>query len=82
MLLHLVHPYALRNLSTAIAHIRRFQEQVNQAHPKTDNALLSKEALMDVIDSSGVILTGLTPLLDECKKGTAQNPGMSLLNIS
>ena len=61
-----------------MAHLKRLQEQVNQANPKTENALLSKEALVDVIDSSGVALNGLLPLLEEFQKGAGQCPGMLL----
>lgn len=71
-----MHPYALKNLTTAISHVKRFQEQVNQANPKTENALLSKEALVDVIDSSGIILNGLLPLLEEFEKSAGQTPCM------
>ncbi|KAI0810964.1 hypothetical protein BC629DRAFT_1589705 [Irpex lacteus] len=78
VLLHLVHPYALKNLTTAISHVKRFQEQVNQANPKTENALLSKEALVDVIDSSGVILNGLLSLLEEFEKSAGQTPSDEL----
>jgi hypothetical protein len=75
VLLHLVHPYALKNLYTAVMNVKRFHDQVNQALPKTENAQLAKDALTDLFDSSGVVMAGLTPLLEELQKGAAQVAG-------
>jgi hypothetical protein len=75
VLLHLVHPYALKNLYTAVANVKRFHDQVNQALPKTENAQLAKDALTDLFDSSGVVMAGLTPLLEELQKGASQVAG-------
>ncbi|KAI0689786.1 hypothetical protein BC835DRAFT_1367462 [Cytidiella melzeri] len=72
VLLHLIHPYALKNLMTAVIHVRKFYEQINQEVPKTENAQLAKDALVDIFDSSGVVIGGLTPLLEEFQKGVAQ----------
>ena len=78
VLLHLVHPYALRNLKSAIGHVKRFQEQVNPLSPKAETAQIAKDALMDVVDTSGVSLAVLLPLLEELEKGVPQLPGEGL----
>ncbi|KAI0780677.1 hypothetical protein BD413DRAFT_463229 [Trametes elegans] len=75
--LHLVHPYALSRLHTALEHVKRFRDHVGKLAAKGDNSHIAKDVLMDITDCSGVDLQTLGPLLSEilqdCKKldGTA-----------
>lgn len=79
ILLHLVHPYALRNLHAAVGHLERFQAQISPLVPKAENAQLAKDALMDIVNTSGVSLGPLIPLLDEFQKNVSQIPGESAI---
>ncbi|KAI0345167.1 hypothetical protein BDW22DRAFT_1390553 [Trametopsis cervina] len=74
ILLHLIHPFALKNLLAAVTHVKRFYDQIHQASPKTELAQLAKDALSDVIDSSGIILNALGHLLEDFEKIVTQNP--------
>lgn len=67
ILLHLLHPYALQNLRDAIAHVRRFRDELDPLPPKGESAQIAKDILMDAADSSGVDLQKLLSTLDEIK---------------
>ncbi|EIW60130.1 uncharacterized protein TRAVEDRAFT_120124 [Trametes versicolor FP-101664 SS1] len=61
----LVHPYALSRLQTALAHVKRFRDQVAKLTAKGENSHIAKDVLMDITDCSGVDLQPLGPLMTE-----------------
>ncbi|KAI8989685.1 hypothetical protein BD414DRAFT_484925 [Trametes punicea] len=63
--LHLVHPYALSRVQTALAHVRRFRDHVGKLAAKGENSHIAKDVLMDITDCSGVDLQPLGSLLSE-----------------
>lgn len=67
MLLHLVHPFALRNLQEAVTHVKRFRDELDPLPPKGENSQIAKDILMDTVDSSGINLTALLSVLEEIK---------------
>lgn len=73
--MHLLHPFALRHLTEAVAHVKRFRETVNPLPPKGENSQIAKDVLIDTVDASGVDLNILLPLLEEFK-GMVKISGM------
>ncbi|KAI0748585.1 hypothetical protein C8Q80DRAFT_1103764 [Daedaleopsis nitida] len=72
--LHLVHPYALSRLRTAVDHVKRFHDQVAKLSAKGENSHIAKDFLMDITEGSGVDLQLLGPLLaDILHDGKALN---------
>ncbi|EKM55338.1 uncharacterized protein PHACADRAFT_255893 [Phanerochaete carnosa HHB-10118-sp] len=67
ILLHLIHPYAFQNLRDAVAHVKRFRDELDPLSPKGESAQIAKDVLMDTADSSGVDLKNLLSALDEIK---------------
>lgn len=63
--LHIVHPYALGRLHTAVEHIKRFHDQVAKTNAKGENSQIAKDFLMDITEGSGIDLQLLGPLLAE-----------------
>ncbi|KAI0372918.1 hypothetical protein BV20DRAFT_1014123 [Pilatotrama ljubarskyi] len=80
--LHLVHPYPLSRLQTAIEHVKRFRDHVAKLTAKGENSHIAKDVLMDITDCSGLDLQSLGPLLTEilqdCKQSDAQELRRSL----
>lgn len=65
MLLHLVQPYALANLTAAIKHVKRFHGCLQALTPKQENAQIAKDVLVDLVDCSGIDLNALESLLTD-----------------
>ncbi|KAI0807750.1 hypothetical protein C8Q74DRAFT_1379221 [Fomes fomentarius] len=63
--LHIMHPYALGRLHTAVEHIKRFHDQVAKTSAKGENSQIAKDFLMDITEGSGIDLQLLGPLLAE-----------------
>ncbi|KAF8212153.1 hypothetical protein K438DRAFT_1806059 [Mycena galopus ATCC 62051] len=72
VLLHLAHPYALRNLHAAVSSVARFKNNIGSLSASEENSHIAKNVLVDLIDCSGVDFKGLEPvladLLTEAKK--------------
>lgn len=66
-MLHLLHPYALRNLHTAVGHVKRLRDALNPLPPKGENSQIAKDILMDTVDSSGVDINVFLNLLQSFK---------------
>ena len=64
---HLLHPFALRNLHEAVGHVRRFRNELDPLPPKGENAQIAKEVLMDTVNSAGIHLDAFFSLLEEIK---------------
>ncbi|KAI0928422.1 hypothetical protein AcV5_005998 [Taiwanofungus camphoratus] len=64
-LFHLIHPYALNRVHTALGHVKRFRDHVATLSAKGEREQIAKDALLDVVDCSGVDLEGLGQLLDD-----------------
>lgn len=65
--MHILHPLVLNNLRDAIGHVRRFRDELDPLPPKGENSQIAKDVLMDTVNSSGVNLDALLPLLEEIK---------------
>lgn len=76
ILLSLVHPHAVGNLVAALGHVRRFHDDLTTLSPKSENAQMAKDVLLDGVDGSGVHLDRLEPLLQEFAKEASKIPGM------
>ncbi|KIK57736.1 hypothetical protein GYMLUDRAFT_228779, partial [Collybiopsis luxurians FD-317 M1] len=63
--LHLVHPVALQNLRTALAHVKQYETYLASLAPRTENAQLSREVLLDLVECSGIDLQGLKSIFDK-----------------
>lgn len=63
-LLHLVHPFALQNLTTALKHVRRYHQYLKSASARVEKSQIAKDLLVDTIECSGLNLEGLEVILD------------------
>lgn len=77
----LVHPYALSRLQTALAHVKRFRDQVAKLTAKGENSHIAKDVLMDITDCSGVDLQPLGPLMTEILQDAKRLDGASLCSF-
>ncbi len=75
MLLHLSHPFPIKNLQTAVGHVKRFREHLGSLSPKAKNSQIAREVLLDAVDCSGVDIYALPKLLNECLANTAKESG-------
>ncbi|RPD66418.1 hypothetical protein L226DRAFT_530522 [Lentinus tigrinus ALCF2SS1-7] len=84
--LHLVHPYSLSRLHTAMGHVKRFHDQVSKLTAKGENSHIAKDFLLDITEGSGVDLQLLGPflaeILQESKSLNAQDLRRSLASCS
>ncbi|PSR77354.1 hypothetical protein PHLCEN_2v7955, partial [Hermanssonia centrifuga] len=74
ILVNLIHPYALNNLNTAIAHVKRFRDDLNSLSAKKENSQMAKDVIMDHIACSGVHLDALSESLQELSKEVQKVP--------
>ena len=65
ILLHLAHPYTLQNFITALKHVKEFRAFLGSLPAGGENSQIAKEVLVDLVDCSGVDLTGLISTLEE-----------------
>jgi hypothetical protein len=63
ILLHLVHPLALTNLTTVVFHVNRFHQYLTSMTPKQENSQYAKEIMLDLVNSSGLVLKVLEDTL-------------------
>jgi hypothetical protein len=75
VLLHLIHPYLLKNMSDLISHVTRLKQQVSQSTATTPNARLAKEIYMEQVASLGVDLEALLPILADLSEGVSRLDG-------
>ncbi|KAF5377046.1 hypothetical protein D9757_007706 [Collybiopsis confluens] len=68
LFLHLVHPRALQNLQTALTHVKQLGSYLASMTPRTENAQLSREVLLNLVECSGIDLEGLDSILDKLAK--------------
>ena len=65
ILLHLAHPFTLQNFITALKHVKEFRAFLGSLPAGGENSQIAKEVLVDLVDCSGVNLTGLISALEE-----------------
>ena len=65
ILLHLAHPFTLENFITALKHVKEFRTFLGSLPAGGENSQIAKEVLVDLVDCSGVDLTGLILALEE-----------------
>lgn len=65
ILLHLALPYTLQNFITALKHVKEFRTFLGSLPAGGENSQIAKEVLVDLVDCSGVDLTGLISALEE-----------------
>ena len=63
ILLHLVHPLTLANLTAVVSHVNRFQKYLASMTPKQENSWYARSIILDLVDSSGVALKALEDIL-------------------
>ena len=65
ILLHLAHPFTLQNFIIALKHVKEFRAFLGSLPAGGENSQIAKEVLVDLVDFSGVDLTGLISALEE-----------------
>lgn len=65
ILLNLVHPYALLNLTGALDYVKSFRTFLGSQTPRGENAQIARDVFVDLVDCSGIDLSVLVPLLRE-----------------
>jgi hypothetical protein len=65
ILLHLAHPFTLQNFITALKHVKEFRVFLGSLPAGGENSQIAKEVLVDLVDCSGVDLTGLISAFEE-----------------
>lgn len=72
MFLHLIHPFTLRNLRSALGDVKGFYDQLVKLNPGAENVQIAKSTFLDVVSSSGINLNELDSVLaqipDEIKQ--------------
>jgi hypothetical protein len=63
ILLTLLSPDALAKLSTTVRDVKQFYGQLKSLDPNGENGAISKNTLLDTVDSSGINLEALESLL-------------------
>jgi len=63
-LLHLAHPLTLQTFITALKHVKAFRFFLGSLPAGGENSQIAKEVLVDLVDCSGVDLTGLITALE------------------
>lgn len=66
ILLHLVHPNALRNLTAVLGHVRRFRAYIGSLPAGGESSHVAKDVLIDLVDHSGIDFAALDQVLIEC----------------
>ena len=74
-LLHLVHPFALKNFLQSLGHVRRFNGFLRSLSARNQNSLYAQETLVDLVDTSGINLDVLEGSLRECVEVVENLPG-------
>ncbi|KAE9393028.1 hypothetical protein BT96DRAFT_999829 [Gymnopus androsaceus JB14] len=72
MFLHLVHPTALQNLRVSLGHVKQFRNYLAGLTPRTENAQLSREVLLDLVECSGIDVSGLDAILEKLFKSVQE----------
>ncbi|KAF7778667.1 hypothetical protein Agabi119p4_3012 [Agaricus bisporus var. burnettii] len=63
-LLHLIHPFALQNLITALRHVKKYYQFLKSLSARVETSQIAKDVLTDMIDYSGLNLEGLEGILE------------------
>jgi len=77
ILLHLTHPWILKNLIGVIMHVNRFYHSLSALTPKGENSQIARDILMDVINYSGLDLRGIEEILRGTMSDVRSIPGKS-----
>jgi hypothetical protein len=64
ILLHLAHPLSLMNLTAVVFHVNRFHQYLTSMTPKQENSQYAKEIMLDLVNSSGLVLKILEDTLN------------------
>ncbi|KAF7323045.1 hypothetical protein HMN09_00084400 [Mycena chlorophos] len=65
IMLHISHPFALKNLHAAVGHVNKFKNKITSLNASEENSHLAKSVLLDLIQCSGVDLRAMESLLSE-----------------
>ncbi|KIK08291.1 hypothetical protein K443DRAFT_672780 [Laccaria amethystina LaAM-08-1] len=65
ILLNLAHPQATWNLFTILQHLKRFRTYLGSLSAGGENSRIARDALVDLVDCSGVDFEALYPVLEE-----------------
>lgn len=71
---HLVHPFALENLTSVLNHIRRYRISLHRA-PDSEENFLARNVLTDLIDYCPVKLGEFIALLEDIKTEVSKLDG-------
>ncbi|KAI6118877.1 hypothetical protein EV401DRAFT_1862628 [Pisolithus croceorrhizus] len=74
-LLHLVHPLLLANLINMISHVNQIYQWLNSVTAKGESAQMARDALLDVVDYSGLNLEALEDIFKNVLKEVSTMPG-------
>lgn len=69
ILLHLSHPLALLQFSSALAQMNQFRGYLGSLSARGENAQIARDVLIDLVDNSGIDFGALVLLLSECLEG-------------
>ncbi len=75
-LLHIVHPYALKSLKSALSNVRTFRNRLGSLNVHGQNAQIAKEVMVDLVNCASVDLDALEPILDEFIEQSKNITGM------
>lgn len=82
-LLHLLHPYLLKNMSTLVQHMSLLKKQLEASAAGTTNASLAKKGYLELVTSLGVdletLLNVLASLLEDASHLDGQHLGYHCL---
>lgn len=82
ILLHLLYPDALAKLRVTVGNVKQFYEQLKNIDPNGENGAIAKNALLDTVDSSGIMLEALESLLTQIsEKNGGSNGGLAFCSL-
>ncbi|KAI6045743.1 hypothetical protein EDC04DRAFT_2634728 [Pisolithus marmoratus] len=77
-LLHLVHPLLLENLIDMTSHVNQFYQWLNSMTAKAESAQMARDAVLDVVDYSGLNFEALEGIFKNVLKEVRTMPGEQL----
>ncbi|KIY72204.1 hypothetical protein CYLTODRAFT_418183 [Cylindrobasidium torrendii FP15055 ss-10] len=73
-LLHIVHPYALQGLKTALGNIKTLRDRLRVLNAQGENSHLAKGVFVDMVDCASIKLDALEEIIDGFLIGAAKIP--------
>lgn len=81
ILLHLAHPLALTNLTAVVSHVNRFHQYLTSMTPKQENSQYARDIMLDLVNSSGLVLKALENILSAAIPEASAIPSACISSI-